>query len=403
MIHVKGEVKMAGTEIFGTEEIRAVTDVIERRMVHRYGSHHLRNGIYRVEEFENKAKKITGSGYALGVANGTAALIVALKGIGIQPGDEIITTPFSFIATVEAIVACNAVPVLGEIDGTLGLDADSVERLISGRTRAIMPVHMFGAAADMDRFTDLGKKYNLPVIEDACEVVGGTYKGRYLGSLGTCGTWSFDPNKTLTVGEGGIVLTDSEDVYFKMDCYHDHGHIHSKEHDRGAEGKSGLGVNYRLSEVQGALGIVALEKMLSALGMLRAAKKKILEAALDAGLKPRPVHDEEGDTASHVVFILPTAEKAKRFKAAANHAGGSFGIIADNTWHYAKHWKALEEMGEKDYFGNRTPSYSPASMAKSDAMLSCAVMAGLNTCMDDSAVEKMIEAVRAGAQAALQR
>lgn len=82
MIHVKGEVKMAGTEIFGTEEIRAVTDVIERRMVHRYGSHHLRNGIYRVEEFENKAKKITGSGYALGVANGTAALIVALKGIG---------------------------------------------------------------------------------------------------------------------------------------------------------------------------------------------------------------------------------------------------------------------------------------------------------------------------------
>jgi hypothetical protein len=277
MIHVKGEVKMAGTEIFGTEEIRAVTDVIERRMVHRYGSHHLRNGIYRVEEFENKAKKITGSGYALGVANGTAALIVALKGIGIQPGDEIITTPFSFIATVEAIVACNAVPVLGEIDGTLGLDADSVERLISGRTRAIMPVHMFGAAADMDRFTDLGKKYNLPV------------------------------------------------------------------------------------------------------------------------------HDEEGDTASHVVFILPTAEKAKRFKAAANHAGGSFGIIADNTWHYAKHWKALEEMGEKDYFGNRTPSYSPASMAKSDAMLSCAVMAGLNTCMDDSAVEKMIEAVRAGAQAALQR
>ena len=144
---------MAGTEIFGTEEIRAVTDVIERRMIHRYGSHHLRNGIYRVEEFENKAKKITGSRYALGVANGTAALIVALKGIGIQPGDEIITTPFSFIATVEAIVACNAVPVLGEIDGTLGLDADSVERLISGRTRAIMPVHMFGAAADMDRFS----------------------------------------------------------------------------------------------------------------------------------------------------------------------------------------------------------------------------------------------------------
>ncbi|HRX26604.1 MAG TPA: DegT/DnrJ/EryC1/StrS family aminotransferase, partial [Aminivibrio sp.] len=281
------------------------------------------------------------------------------------------------------------------------LDPASAERLISERTRAIMPVHMFGAAADMDRFAELGKKYGIPVIEDACEVVGGTYKGRMLGSLGTCGTWSFDPNKTLTVGEGGIVFTDSEEIHSRMDCYHDHGHIHSKEHDRGAEGKSGLGVNFRLSELQGALGLVALQKMDYALGLLRSAKKRILEAVSDTGIVPRPTHNDEGDTASHVIFMLPSAESAVKFRDAAVSAGGGCSIIADNTWHYAKHWKALESMGEKDWFGARTPSYAPASMAQSDGLLARAAMFGLNIIMDDSSVEKMIRAIRAGAGAAL--
>lgn len=392
---------MAGTEIFGKEELAAVQDVIERKMIHRYGSHGVRKGIYRVEEFENRAREITGARHALAVANGTAALIVALKGIGIRPGDEVITSPFTFIATVEAIVACNAVPVLGDIDETLSLDPASAERLITERTRAIMPVHMFGAAADMDKFADLGKKYGIPIIEDACEVVGGTYKGRMLGSLGTCGTWSFDPNKTLTVGEGGIVFTDSEEIYFRMDCYHDHGHIHSKEHDRGAEGKSGLGVNHRLSELQGALGLVALQKMDRALGLLRSTKKRILEAVSDTGIVPRPTHNGEGDTASHVIFMLPSAESAVKFRDTAVSAGCGCSIIADNTWHFAKHWKALESMGETDWFGTRTPSYAPASMAQSDSLLARAVMFGLNIIMDDSSVETMIHAVRAGAVAAL--
>ncbi|MBN1662680.1 MAG: DegT/DnrJ/EryC1/StrS family aminotransferase, partial [Deltaproteobacteria bacterium] len=178
---------MAGAEIFNNDEIRAMADVIERKMIHRYGSHDFRQGHYRVDEFENRAKAITGAKFALGVSNGTAALIVALKGIGIKPGDEVITTPFTFIATIEAIVACDAVPILGHIDETLGLDPASVEKLIGPRTKAIMPVHMFGVAADMDAFVELGMKNGIPVIEDACEVVGGTYKERYLGSIGTCG------------------------------------------------------------------------------------------------------------------------------------------------------------------------------------------------------------------------
>lgn len=392
---------MAGAEIFNSEEIKAITDVIERRMVHRYGSHDFRKGQYRVDEFEEKAAKLTGSKYALALSSGTAALIVALKGIGIQPGDEVITSPFTFIATIEAIVACDAVPVLGEIDATLSLDAASAEKLITPKTKAIMPVHMFGVAADMDKFIALGEKYHLPIIEDACEVVGGTYKGRFLGSIGTCGTWSFDPNKTLTVGEGGMVFTGNEAIYHKMEYYHDHGHVHSKEHDRGADAKSGLGVNYRMGEIEGALGIVALAKMQYALGLLRATKKKIIDAGIAAGLTPRPMNDADGDTASHVIFMMPTAEAAKKFQAATKEAGCGCAIIADNTWHYAKHWKALEEMGGKDFFGTKTPSYAPSTMAQSDAVLSRAVMFGLNIVMDNAAANKIIGAVKAGAKAAL--
>ena len=394
---------MAGTELFGAEEIRAVTDVIERKMIHRYGSHSVRKGIYRVEEFENKAKEITGSRHALAVANGTAALIVALKGLGVGPGKEVITSPFTFIATVEAIVACGAVPVLGEIDSTLGLDPRSAEKLITEKTGALMPVHMFGASADMDAFMEISRIYGIPVIEDACEVVGGTYKGRYLGSIGKCGTWSFDPNKTLTVGEGGIVFTDDEDLWFRMDCYHDHGHIHSKEHDRGQEGKFGLGVNYRLSELQGALGSVALDKMDFALSTMRATKKRILDAVKDTCIKARPVYDEEGDTASHLIFMLPSAEAALQFRSAAAQAGTQFSIISENTWHFAKHWNALEDLGGKDIFGIKAPSYAPETMKDADEILSRAVMIGLNIYMSDEEIVRIISSVRHGAKAALSR
>ncbi len=386
---------MAGTEIFGREELAAAADVIERRMIHRYGSHHLRCGVYRAEEFEAAAMEITGAKYALAVSSGTAALVTALKGIGIKPGDEVITSPFTFIATVEAIVACDAVPIFGELDETLSLDAASAEKLITPRTKAIMPVHMFGVAAVMNKIVSHGPEYSIPIIEAACEVVGGTYKGRALGGIGDCGAWSFDPNKTLTVGEGGIVFTNDHDTWFRMDCYHDHGHIHSKEHDRGDEGKFGFGVNYRISELQGALGVVALKKLPEALASLRACKKKIIDAGVAAGLTPRPMHDPEGDTATHAVFIMPTAEAARKFQAASGCA-----VIANNTWHYAKHWKALQEMGEKEYFGNRTPSYMPETMAQAESLLSRAVMFGLNIKMNDEAIEKIIKAVEAGAKAA---
>lgn len=392
---------MPGAEIFGAEEIKAVTDIIERKMIHRYGSHTTRGGHYKTDDFENKAAALSGAKHALAVANGTAGLIVALKGLGVGAGDEVITSPFSFIATIESIIAVNAVPVFADLDDTLSLCPLSTEQKISPRTRAIMPVHMFGVACDMDRFMALGEKHGLPIVEDACEVVGGTYKGRWLGSIGKAGAWSFDPNKMLTVGEGGIILTSDDDLYFKMDCYHDHGHVHSKQVDRGAETKHGIGVNYRLSEIGGVLGEIALKKLPAALTDVRESKRRILDAVRDTGLTPRPMHSPEGDTATHLIFMLPTAEAAQRFQAATREAGMGCAIISGNTWHYAKHWNALQDMGEKDFFGVRTPSYAPDTMSQPESSLSRAAMFGLDLMMKDETIEKIIDACRAGAKAAL--
>lgn len=392
---------MPGTEIFDQMEADAVVDVIRRKMLHRYSSHAARGGVYRVSEFETALAKRLGAKHVQAVSNGTSALFVGLKAMGIRPGDEVITSAFTFIATVEAIVACGAVPVLADIDETLGMAPASVENKISPRTRAIMPVHMFGAAADMDPILALGKKYGVPVVEDSCEVTGGTYHGKALGTFGLWGTYSFDPNKYVTVGEGGALVTDDDDLYKAAEYYHDHGHVHRLDIERGAEDKCGLGLNFRMSEIEGALGLVALKKMDFALNLLRETKRKVLEGVKDTGLKRRVVPNPEGDIATHIVFLLPSAEAARKFQAVTGDQGMPAALIGDNSWHYAKHWKALNDLSGSTIGGNVAPSYAPESMRQTESVLARAVFYCPDLLTDDGTVEKMVAALRAGAEAVL--
>jgi len=392
---------MPGTELFDQMELDAVCDVLRRKMVHRYSSHAARKGVYRVSEFEAALAARVGARHALAVCNGTSALFVGLKAMGVRPGDEVITSAFTFIATVEAIAACGAIPVLADIDETLGMSPASVESKIGPRTKAIMPVHMFGAATRLEPLLELGAKYDVPVVEDSCEVTGGTYRGKALGTFGLWGTYSFDPNKYVTVGEGGALVTNDADLYKKMEYYHDHGHVHRLDIERGAEDKCGLGLNFRMSELEGALGLVALQKMDAAQKMLRKTKRRVLEGVAGTGLSPRPVPDSEGDIATHIVFLLPSAEAAKKFQTVTTERGMPVSLIGENTWHYAKHWKALAELGGKVIGGNTAPSYAPETMTATEAILSRAVFYCPNLCTDDAAIERMIDALKAGAKAVL--
>jgi 8-amino-3,8-dideoxy-alpha-D-manno-octulosonate transaminase len=394
---------MPGFELFDQREIDAVADVINRKMVHRYSFNDCRDGIYRVEEFENAVAEMVGSRFCLAVSSGTAALYVGLKAMGIEPGDRIITSPFTFIATVEAITECGAVPVFADVDESLNMDPRSVEPLIDDRTKAVMPVHMFGSAADMDPIAKICSAHGLTLLEDSCQAMGATYKGRYVGTIGAWGPYSLDPYKLLTVGEGGLVVTDDEELYRTMEYAHDHGHVHDKSIDRGAERKSGLGMNFRMSEIQGTIGLVQVDKMPGAVKALRENKAKVLKSVGDIpGLVRRSFADQDGEIATQLVYILPDGESAKRFQAASGEAGVGCGILSGNTWHYARHWDSLRDWAERTRArGIDAPEYLPEDMAVTEGILSRAVVYGIGVTASDESLETMAKAIKAGAAAAL--
>ncbi|WP_300522801.1 DegT/DnrJ/EryC1/StrS family aminotransferase [Aminiphilus sp.] len=402
---------MPGFELFDQREIDAVADVINRKMVHRYSFVNCRDEIYKVEEFENAVAEKVGAKHCLAVSSGTASLYVALKAWGINPGDEIITTPFTFIASVEAILECGAVPVLAEIDESLNLDPTVVEEFITDRTRAIMPVHMFGGAADMEAFRVITQENGLALFEDSCQAMGATYGGKWCGTCGsTWGTYSLDPYKVLTVGEGGLIVTDDEDLYRKMEYYHDHGHKHDKTIDRGAEKKACLGFNFRMSEIQGALGLVQLSKLDSAVEALRKNRARVLDAVGNVhGLAVRRSADPEGELATQLVFLLPTPQTARRFQKAAKEAGMGCGILEDNTWHYARHWDTLRDGATYSRvrcpydcpLTESMPLYRPNEWPQTQEILSRAAVFGIDIVMSDEKIESMAKAIAAGARAAL--
>ncbi|MHA1804533.1 MAG: DegT/DnrJ/EryC1/StrS family aminotransferase [Promethearchaeota archaeon] len=208
-----------------------------------------------VREFEKQFARYCGVKHAIGVNSGTAALHVAIASLDIGPGDEIIIPPFTFIATASTIIHNNAIPVFADIDEkTYTLDPNSVEKQITEKTRAIIPVHLAGISADMDPIMDLAEQHDLHVIEDACQAHGAEYRGKKVGSIGDLGTFSFYPSKNMTTGEGGMIITNDDELAEQCRLIRHHGESAWYVYER-------LGWNYRMTEVQGAIGVVQLKKL----------------------------------------------------------------------------------------------------------------------------------------------
>ena len=212
-----------------------------------------------VERFEEDFAKFCGVPFAVGVGNGTDALWFALLALGIGPGDEVITVPMTFMATAEAISYCGAKPVFVDIEEeTYTMDPLQLERAITPRTKAIIPVHLYGQTADMDRILEIAKCHNLSVIEDACQAHGAEYKGRKAGSLGIAGCFSFYPGKNLgAFGEAGGIVTSNEELKRKMQVLRDHGQDKKYHH-------SMIGWNGRMDGIQGAVLSVKLKRLAAA-------------------------------------------------------------------------------------------------------------------------------------------
>ena len=334
---------MPGFEVFGEEEKKEILEVLDTGVLFRYEFPDQRKGVYKVREFEEKYAGYCGVGHAQAVTSGTAALKVALTALGVGPGDEVITQCFTFVATWEAIFDVGAVPVFAEVDETLNMDPNDLENKFTPRTKCIIPVHMMGAQARVDEIKAIADRHKIPVLEDTAQAPGASLNGRKLGSIGTCGTFSFDPVKTITTGEGGMIITNDQKLWRDMSEYHDHGHDHVPNPGaRGGEGRSFIGFNFRMMELQGAIGLAQLAKLdgiVAAHQKNKAAIKKVVSKL--PGVSFRTILDEKGDNASFLAFFMPdkaTAEKVNKVLA-ANGAGAVY--FANNTWHYYPKWEHL--------------------------------------------------------------
>jgi 8-amino-3,8-dideoxy-alpha-D-manno-octulosonate transaminase len=370
---------MPGFEVFGDKEKQEILDVLETGVLFRYEFGEQRKGIYKVRSFEENFAKYTGAGYAQAVTSGTVALKVALAVLGVGPGDEVITQGFTFVATWEAIFDVGATPVFTEVDTTLNMDPFDLEKKITARTKAIIPVHMLGSGARIDEIMAIADKHNIPVIEDTAQAAGGTWHGKHLGTFGKCGTFSFDAVKTMTTGEGGMVITDDEKIWRTMSEYHDHGHDHiPNPGGRGGEGRSFIGFNYRMMELQGAIGIAQLAQ----LDYMVASQKKNKAAMRDAvsklpGVTFRVLVDEEGDSATFLAFFLPSREKAQAVNSILQENGAGAISFADNTWHYFPKWEHLHNASTlcdsgwpfKDRDGRRKVVYDSQALPNSAAIM----------------------------------
>ena len=369
---------MPGFEIFGEEERKEVQDVLDTGVLFRYGFEQARQGHWKARTFEEELARRLGTEYCHLCSSGTAALCVALAACGIGAGDEVIIPPFTFVATFESVLNAGAVPVFADVDETLCLDPASVRAAITPRTRAVMPVHMCGAMAQIDALAQLCREHDLFLIEDACQALGGTYQGRALGTFGAVGCFSFDAVKTVTCGEGGAIVTADEALYTRAAQFADHGHDHAGA-NRGLDDHPLLGMNYRISELNAAVGLAQLRKLDAMLATQRAHKKAMKDAlAAFPEISFRKIPDPDGDSATFLTFFLPDEARARRAADDLAEAGvdGCF-YWYDNNWHYLRRWDHLKQFKMAAPLAlprlGRQPDYERADVRQSDRVMARAL------------------------------
>ena len=334
---------MPGTELFGAEERKEIEDVLSTGIMFRFNHDAQRNNIWKAKDFEAEAKKITGAKYALAVSNGSAAILAALAASGIGAGDEVICPPFTYIATIEAVLMLGALPVFAEIDETLCLSAEGIKKAITPKTKAVCLVHMCGGNANMDAIMAVVKEHNLKLVEDAGQAFAASYKGTAAGLFGSAGAYSFDFFKIATAGEGGILVTNDEAIYKFADSYCDHGHDHVGN-NRGMENHPIIGFNYRISELHAAVGAAQTRKV-PAIRTANLKNKAFLQKELSkvAGISFSKLGDDNGDSGTFLNILMPDTETAKRTVDEFNKAGvGGFNYWFTNMYHFINQWEHIK-------------------------------------------------------------
>lgn len=369
-----------GMALLGEEEIQEVVEVLRSGYIYRYdvapGKTNFQGKVLAAEQYVAQMSQVR---YAVAVNSGTSALLTAMVGLGIGPGDEVIVPGFTFVASISSIAFTGAVPILAEVDRTLNLDPADVRKKITPRTKAIMVVHMMGNPAHLDELKAVAQEHHLFLIEDCAQAFGASYKGRPIGSIGDVGTFSFNVYKTITSGDGGMVITNDEELYKRCFAFHDQGHSPLRA---GSEiGKRPfLGLDFRYTELQAAVLLAQLRKLPTILDRLRTNKQQFKALIADLpGLEFREVIDAEEELGTILTVFLPDAEIAQKIAAALNTK-----VVAQAGWHVYGNMEHLlqQRMPTQTHCSFSCPhyierggqvNYSQGMLPQTDALLTRAI------------------------------
>ena len=375
---------MPGFELIGKEEQAEVNDVFKSGgVLFRHGFEDKRNNCFKVNKFEEMFKKKIGSKYALAVTSGTAALRVALATLNLKPNDEVITQAFTFVATVEAIIESKAKPIISEIDETLNMDPEDLEKKINKNTKAVIVVHMLGTPCNIFKIKQICRKYNLILIEDTAWGIGATIKNKKLGTIGDIGTYSFDFAKTITTGEGGMIVFKDKKKFRFASVWHDHGHENNPKVPRWEDTRSSSGFNYRMTELQAAVGIAQLKKLGFILKSHRKNKKKIMNKIKKfENITLRKCPSGSNDSAEALIFLTTDNKTALKVRNALLNEGLSTKILPEaTTWHFAKKWLHMKEL--------RLTQKRKSYLKKSENLLGRCVSIPINVKMNEKVPNKI--------------
>ena len=335
----------AARSLIDEREIDAVSDVIRSGDLFRFTDH----ANSQCSQFEREACDYLGVKYGLMVNSGTSAILAGLVGMGVGPGDEVIVPAYTYIATASAIVSAGAVPVIAEIDESLGLDPEDVARKITPHTRCIMPVHMQGVPVRLNDIRKVAEEHGIDVLEDCCQSIGARYFDKVTGSMGKVGAWSFNYYKVITCGEGGLVFTDDYNVYERACFFHEPGlPMWMKQQEQDApewvnEPFSALGL--RSNELVAAMMRVQLTKLDTALDATRAAKAGYL-GNLNPGTHYIPQHQDDpvGDCGLSAAIVVESREMAQQFAKALSAEGVPSGTYHNDGFpdrHIYRYWDSI--------------------------------------------------------------
>ncbi len=368
---------MHGPSVIDEQEINAVTKMLKSQNLFRFSDNS------EVLKFEQEAAELLGMKHSLMVNSGTSAIICTLTDGGIGPGDKVIFPRYTFIATAAAVVAVGAIPIIAEIDDSLGLDPTDVEKKITPYTKAVLPVHMQGVSGRIDQIVDVANRHDLQIFEDCCQCIGGRYRGRFVGTIGNAGAWSLNFFKIISTGEGGSIFTDDYEIYERSAFASDPAMpMWVKDRAEYMQAEDTWMTTpfsrqcYRPSEIMGAMARIQLLKISQILTQTRKLKRTFLEElTVPKGYQLQHIDDPEGDCGISATIIVrdrtSATQYAEALKAEGIHSGTAYNagfsdrhiytywdsILDKNSHHPSDYpWKDPAYKGDIEYTHDMCPN-----------------------------------------------